>query len=523
MADTYFSIESRITEAVQAFHTRGGAIAAHLAEEFDVPVSRLRARLAGRQSRSQRIGSNRRLTKEQEDGISAYIKALDLAGVSARLNQVTTAANVFLTRTSPDNPPVSKAWTRRFLERRPELFLRKQKPLDLERAAAHDINELSDWYSRLKGVIDEFAIGVDDIWNIDETGFRVGVGRNQWIVTHNSARRLYLPSPQNRESLTVVEGISAAGSVVPPFIIVPGKMMMEKWFQGLEDNAAVALSDTGYMTDELALDYPKHFERFATPKGVYRLLLFDGYGSHCTFEFLEFCENHQIKPFCLLPHTNHVCQPLDVVVFQPYKHHHGQAVDNATRTGCSDFNKVEFLAALYGIRKKTFKPQTIRHAFREAGIVPFYPAVVINKVVALRAQYRPERTPSPRRNVDLSTPTTERRLNRQGDWLLGSDPTSDGFKARLERFVRGSQIQATTGTLATSRLTELNAANKLRQERARRARNTLQKGGILYSSQARIMKRRKVEAEEAQKERRRQKWKKEATQAPEAGSSTTIK
>ena len=32
-------------------------------------------------------------------------------------------------------------------------------------------------------------------------------------------------------------------------------------------------------------------------------------------------------------------QPLDIVIFQPYKHYHSKAIDAATQMECSDFQK----------------------------------------------------------------------------------------------------------------------------------------------------------------------------------------
>ena len=77
------------------------------------------------------------------------------------------------------------------------------------------------------------------------------------------------------------------------------------------------------------------------------MLLMDGHGSHCTYEFLDYCisidiiafylPSHMIHTlpividycigtdiitFCLPPHTTHILQSLDVVVFQLYKHWH---------------------------------------------------------------------------------------------------------------------------------------------------------------------------------------------------------
>ena len=151
-------------------------------------------------------------------------------------------------------------------------------------------------------------------------------------------------------------------------VIVSDTVHQERWYTtGIDDDTLLAVSDTGYTNDMLSLEWLKHFERFSAQRqhGLYRLLLLDGYGSHCTREFLDFCDNHGIIPFCPPPHTAHILQLLDGVVFRPYKHFHAEKIDAATCTWYSDFNKLEFLAALTSIgaaghsaRRRAGPPQT---------------------------------------------------------------------------------------------------------------------------------------------------------------------
>lgn len=46
---------------------------------------------------------------------------------------------------------------------------------------------------------------------------------------------------------------------------------------------------------------------------INRLLIVDGHYSDVTIEFMEYCEEHQVVPFCLPLHSTHLIQPLDVV------------------------------------------------------------------------------------------------------------------------------------------------------------------------------------------------------------------
>jgi hypothetical protein len=108
---------------------------------------------------------------------------------------------------------------------------------------------------------------------------------------------------KNRESATVIEAISAGGQVIPAFLILAEQVDIAQWCQQpeLDDDTAVITSASGYSNDEVSLHWFRHFEAHAKAKtvGPYRLLILDGHGSHCTREFVEFCDAHHIVPFGL--------------------------------------------------------------------------------------------------------------------------------------------------------------------------------------------------------------------------------
>ncbi|RPA97084.1 hypothetical protein L873DRAFT_1632258, partial [Choiromyces venosus 120613-1] len=147
------------------------------------------------------------------------------------------------------------------------------------------------------------------------------------------------------------------------------------------------------------------------------LLLLDGFGSHGTKQFIDFGDEHQIVIFCLPPHTSYLLQPLDVVVFQPYKHYHAEAVEAPTCTGCGeDFNKEEFLNQIHSIRQLTFKVSTVQSAFQATGLIPYNPELMLSKLC--------EVAPTPI-NHEISVPASLARiplkirsLQTQGEELL---------------------------------------------------------------------------------------------------------
>jgi hypothetical protein len=49
----------------------------------------------------------------------------------------------------------------------------------------------------------------------------------------------------------------------------------------------------------------------------WRLLLLDGYGSHITMKFINYCLENKIFIMTYPPHSIHSLQPLDVGIFSP--------------------------------------------------------------------------------------------------------------------------------------------------------------------------------------------------------------
>ena len=156
---------------------------------------------------------------------------------------------------------------------------------------------------------------------------------------------------------------------------------------------------------------------------AYRLLLLDGYGSHCTREFIEYCDSTKIIHFGLSPHSSHLLQPLDMFVFRSYKHYHSEAIETATRTGCADFDKVEFLTAIHTIREQNFKPSTICTAFHVTCLVPYNPSVILTRLRESQASTFPLSTLphsaclQPPVQAQAQTPLTIHSLKRQGEEL----------------------------------------------------------------------------------------------------------
>lgn len=227
-----------------------------------------------------------------------------------------------------------------------------------------------------------------------------------------------------------------------------------------------------------------------------------------TYEFIDFCEKNNILLYFLPPHTSHILQPLDVGVFHAYKHWHSEAIEDATQTGCGKFTKVEFLSALFEIRRRTFKQRTLKHAFRLTGLNPWNPSVALERLQDSKL-FTDESSSNSSFSI-TNTPQTARQIDRFNRHLLDLSPTEeDSFHTTLSKLVKAAKTQAILVEHLTERVRESDAAKLARQRRAQASRAHLQIGGIMRKEEVTRMKRIRQDYDElVEKNRLRPQWRK---------------
>ena len=87
-------------------------------------------------------------------------------------------------------------------------------------------------------------------------------------------------------------------------------------------NAIIVTSEKSFMNNAIEIEFLKHFIKHtdAGPHSEWKLLLMDNHESHETAEFLKLANDNHILSYSLISHLTHCMQPLNVDVFQPYKH-----------------------------------------------------------------------------------------------------------------------------------------------------------------------------------------------------------
>ncbi|OAR02852.1 hypothetical protein LLEC1_08157 [Akanthomyces lecanii] len=378
--------ESDIELAIKEHHRNPDIKISNLAEKFKIPRTTLVGRLRGAKCKKGQPATNTKLKAVEEKSICTYIDHLDSLNLAVRPELITDAANYILKeRSSPDLQPddipvVGKLWTSRFI-RRNKYLKQRQQVIEAKRKAAEDPDVINNYFQLLKKAIIGFGITPEDTWNMDESGFRIGVGKDQLIITKRHHKH-YFSSPENRESATVIEAISAGGSFIPAF--------------------------------------------------------------------------------------------------------------------------PEFLYLIQKSREQTLQHSSILSAFRNTGIWPFDPLVVLRKVTAKRGL----RTPSPlltnkvtenSGSPEFDTPYTCRQANLLADDVtkeLLDSPLAPALTQKLQNLIKGTIFHATTALqLLRSQADKAEATEAFWRRRSGKNR-PLQVGGTLQMDNARHMVRNKDEADE---------------------------
>jgi len=353
------------------------------AETYEVNRMTLSRRQAGTPSRSDCTVKSRKLSNLEEETIVKRLLELDAQGFPVRLSGVEDMANKLLR--DRDASPVGKNWSGNFVRRQPQLKTRLSRPYDHQRALCEDPEKIRAWFELVRNFTAKYGIRDEDVYNFDETGFLMGVlGPTTVVTSSDRTARAKLVQPGNREWVTVIQGVNSTGWTVPPFVIFKGKWHLSSWYEDgrLPHDWRTAVSENGWTTNQLTLDWLGHFDKFTRAKkvGGYRLLVLDGHESHHSHDFEEYCKANNILTLCMPAHSSHLLQPLDVGCFGPLKKAYRRQVEDLIRARITHISKESFLPAFQEAFKAAMTQENIRSGFQGAGLVPYDPERVISKL-----------------------------------------------------------------------------------------------------------------------------------------------
>ncbi|KAG0158458.1 hypothetical protein PDIDSM_5972 [Penicillium digitatum] len=164
------------------------------------------------------------------------------------------AANAILKKAGEDRV-VGHNWAYRFITRLPPGFnYITQHPKEKSRVDSEDYGALLLWFNNLTQVMKHHQFLPHEIFNWDQTGYRIGKGKARKVITSRTTS--YIATGGQSESITGIECISADGWLMLPWFLPKGNTHMEEWYENITTtDFRIKPTTNGWIDDETALQW----------------------------------------------------------------------------------------------------------------------------------------------------------------------------------------------------------------------------------------------------------------------------
>lgn len=357
------------------------------AMQYGIPKSTLSMYVAGKLEIGVKRGPASILSVEEERRLVEYVVHMGQIGYGRTREQLLDIVAKMVSSDGRENPFVNdrpgRKWWVLFKQRNPEVTLRVPEKLQLARARCCTPEILRAWFNDFQTFLKAHSLlnRSEYIWNADEAGFPLCATSGKIVSVHN-CKNVYTITADTKEQITTLCAVSASGEVIPPMHIFPGMRFKYNPMLNSVDGAYFGHSPTGWISTELFYGWiANHFSKRVTVRPV--VLLIDGHSSHIDLHTSVFCKENKILLYCLPPHSSHLTQPLDVSFFKPLKSAWGKACsDYCSNNPGYQVTKHEFSQIFREAWIASVRMSTIVNGFREAGICPFNPEIILkNKLL----------------------------------------------------------------------------------------------------------------------------------------------
>jgi hypothetical protein len=193
------------------------------AKRFDVLRSKLTARWNGRGSRTEAHEAWQRMSTAQEEVLKDWIKSLARRSIPLSPAAVAEYASTIL------GEPVSLHWVRKFRGRHGDLKAWWTTGLESCRAKSLNRTQVSEFFNILQELIAEYNITPSNMYNMDEKGIQLGMGKRTLVLVDRDQRTVQQVEDGSQELVTVIETVCADGTALRPCVIFKAKRRDLEW------------------------------------------------------------------------------------------------------------------------------------------------------------------------------------------------------------------------------------------------------------------------------------------------------
>jgi hypothetical protein len=240
------------------------------------------------------------------------------------------------------------------------------------------------------------------LFNLDECGCTPGkdvsgVSYKKCFMRAKTRSEVREPNFQNIDRFTIVPTICADGTACNLMCIFKGSAVRYRILSLPEggtrlETIADCLPRRAKVTvrEDVAGVDASNFTRWAsdfvievsdlTKHGRKVLLTYDGYRSHLCFRALSILKDGGVIVYALPSHTSGKTQPLDVSIFSPFKAKLNDCIHSIAMTNSvMSYDVFDFCKLVTEAYKIVFTEANIKSAFRQTGLWPINPAIVLDK------------------------------------------------------------------------------------------------------------------------------------------------
>ena len=85
-------------------------------------------------------------------------------------------------------------WINHFIKHHPELRSKYSRKYDYQHAKCEDSKLIKAWFARVQETIEKYGIISKDIYNMDETGFQMGVASTAKVICGSETKQSHVKS-----------------------------------------------------------------------------------------------------------------------------------------------------------------------------------------------------------------------------------------------------------------------------------------------------------------------------------------
>lgn len=368
---------------------RGGTSVYKVSQGTGIPYSTLKKRynLAkandDRYKSSPKLGRHTVFTPDQEKVLADHLRAMSnkfygLTREQFRKTCFLIAEKMGVAeRFNTEAKIAGKDWLSGFLQRHPDLSIRKPEATSINRILGFNKNEVTRFFDNLETLMQKYNFGADMVYNMDETGITT-VQETEKIIAPKGQKRVgSVTSWERGKNVTVICAMSASGCFIPPLFIFPRKRHSPQLERDGPPGAVYTCSDNGWTNESIFITWLNHFIKQVEPTAEKPVLLvMDNHNSHSTLEAWELAKKNNVIMLTIPPHTSHRLQPLDVTFYSPLKKAYNKECDMYMKS--KNLTKISHYEIAGLLNKAYMRVANIEKGvsgFRVTGIFPMRPSV----------------------------------------------------------------------------------------------------------------------------------------------------